>query len=143
MLGEGHLPGWIHSPRGHPPFPLPREGEGTEGVRAIPPPGVGGTIHARRRRRHHLTELLPVRPPDVTGAGPSKNHPRHLQRTDPRSGMNGRRLGVPVAGEQRTINALCDGHSLGNSTNVVCNSIYVACVLESPRIRLRSICTFR
>ena len=34
------------SPRGHPPFLLPRQGEETEEEREIPPPGVRGTHSA-------------------------------------------------------------------------------------------------
>ena len=45
--GSGKLPGGrTVFPRDHPSFPLPREGEGTEGERGIPPPGVRGNNHA-------------------------------------------------------------------------------------------------
>ena len=53
---------------------------------------------------------LPIRPPEVNGAGASENQARFLQPTGARSAMNGRawmRTGVAVAAERQA-----GGHTL-------------------------------
>jgi hypothetical protein len=81
--------------RGHPPFLLSRKGEETEEEREK-------RSMRSRRRRHHLTNPLPIRPPDVTGAGSSKHQhasisePKREWHERPRSSVAGR-VGSPVS----------------------------------------------
>ena len=79
-------------PRGHPPFPLPREGEGTEGEREIPPPGDdGGTRHVRRAAATAEIIVCRTGPPKVEW-GPGREKTIALPSANrERSGMNGAR----------------------------------------------------
>ena len=74
------------TPPSHPSFPLPREGERTEGERAVPPPGVRGDQSRSRRRRPPHEILLPNRSPHIEwGPTRAKTKRDFLQRIDERT----------------------------------------------------------
>jgi hypothetical protein len=90
-LGSGEPPGGrAVFPRDHPSFPLPREGEGTEGEREVPPPGVRGKDHDLAEGETDQVILCRTGPPTVIwGPGRAKtlrggSAATHRQRIDPR-----------------------------------------------------------